>query len=120
MCRLKFGCLACLCLASACGAGWRRVEVAPEQTLRPQQQVQVWSGRQARVLHGVAFGTDSVTGIPFHRPLDCDSCRVAISWIGVDSVRLGDMDHGAYRSIGAAFLAAAVVAGVLYLSVDHD
>jgi hypothetical protein len=77
-----------LCLVNACGAGWHRVEVGPEGELPKRQQVQVWTGQGSRVLHALRLGPDSLTGVPFHLPPDCDSCRVAVPSGTVDSIRL--------------------------------
>jgi hypothetical protein len=43
-------------------------------------------------MYGVVVLTDSLRGIPFPRPLDCDSCRVAIPRAEVDSVRVWKQD----------------------------
>jgi hypothetical protein len=107
-------------LAAGCGGGWHRVEPKPEQDYPPRQQVQVWSNGKARVLHGVSLIGDSLIGIPYHQSLECDSCAVSVPLARVDSLRLGNMERGAYRSIGVGFLAVSVLTGILWLSVDHD
>jgi hypothetical protein len=73
-----------------CGAGWRRSEPVPLGSLPARQQVQVWASGQVLQLHGVIVGADSVSGVPFLKPLDCDSCRVRIPRTEVDSLRIGD------------------------------
>jgi hypothetical protein len=65
-------------------------------------------------------GPDSVTGVPFHLPPDCDSCRVAVARTTVDSMRLGNKERGAVRSLGIGYVALGLAALVLYLSVDSD
>jgi hypothetical protein len=112
--------LAAVWWVSACGAGWHREAIGPESELPPRQQVQLWMDGQSRVLHGVVVGADSVTGVPFHLPLTCDSCRIAVVRSAVDSMRLGNQERGAVRSIGLGFLSLAVAAVVLYFSVDTD
>jgi hypothetical protein len=84
-----------LLLVSACGAGWRREELSPERRLPPRQQVQLWLGDEARILHAVIVGPDSVSGVPFHQPPDCDTCRVVVANSAVDSMRLGNQERGA-------------------------
>jgi hypothetical protein len=111
---------AALGLVTACGAGWHREELAPQSHLSPRQQVQLWVGGQARVLHGVRVGVDSVTGVPFHIPLSCDSSRVAFARSAVDSMRLGSQARGALRRIGLGYAALAGAALLLYFSVDTD
>jgi hypothetical protein len=103
-----------------CGAGWRRIEDPTPRTLPVREQVQLWRGRQDRVLHAVTIRDDSVSGVPFHLPPDCDSCRVVIARSMVDSMRLGNQERGALRSLGLVYLAAGAAALVLYLSVDMD
>jgi hypothetical protein len=108
-----------LLLTAGCGSGWRRVDPAPA-TLRPRQQVQVWSGGHARVLHAVIRDRDSLSGVPFQLPPGCDSCRITLPLATIDSLRVGNMEGGAYKSIGVALLGAVALGAVLYLSVDHD
>lgn len=112
--------VAALWLASACGAGWRREELSSERQLPARQQVQLWQGHQARVLHAVVVGRDSVSGVPFHLPPECDSCRVAVARSEVDSMRLGNKERGALKSFGLGYLALAAAAVVLYFSIDTD
>jgi hypothetical protein len=109
-----------LWLASACGAGWHREQMGPERQLPPRQQVQLWLGHQPRVLHGVIVGPDSVSGVPFHLPPECDSCRVTVARSAVDSMRLGNRERGALRSLGLGYVTLGVAAVILYLSVDTD
>jgi hypothetical protein len=109
-----------LCLVNACGAGWHREEIGPEGDLPPRQQVQIWMGQRSRVLHAVRLGPDSLTGVPFHLPPDCDSCRVAMPSGAVDSIRLGSQERGALRSLGLGYVLVGVAGVLLYLSVDTD
>ena len=62
----------------------------PLGPLPARQQVQVWASGQVLRLHGVIVRADSVSGVPFFKPLDCDSCRVGIPRAEVDSLRIGD------------------------------
>jgi hypothetical protein len=86
--------LAALALVSGC-AGWQRLVVRPETVLPLRQQVQVWEGRHSRVLHAVRFTPDSAIGVPFHQPLNCDSCRIALARGGVHSLRVGNQESPA-------------------------
>jgi hypothetical protein len=108
-----------LLFTAGCGAGWRRVDPAPA-TLPPQQQVQVWSRGHARVFHAVMRTPDSLSGVPFQLPADCDSCRVSLPLSSIDSLRMGNMERGAYRSIGVAVLGMTALGALLWLTVDHD
>jgi hypothetical protein len=61
-------------------------------------------------LHGVIVGADTVSGIPFLKSLDCDSCRVRIQQAEVDSLRIGEPVDSFWKT---AALGAAV--GLLFL-----
>lgn len=76
-----------LCL-TAC-AGWHRVELPPDTTLARRQQVQVWRGTSATVVHAVRVTPDTVSGVPYLLRPSCDSCAIAIPRNQVDSLRLG-------------------------------
>ena len=54
--------------------------------------------------HGVIVTTDSLSGIPFQRPLDCDTCRVAVRLATIDSVRIGNPEAGFWKSAGMVYL----------------
>jgi hypothetical protein len=112
--------VAALWVAGGCGANWHREELSPERQLPARQQVQLWMGDQTRVLHGVIVDSESVSGIPFHRPPDCDSCRVIIARSTVDSMRLGNQERGLLGSMAIGYVALGVAALVLYFSVDTD
>lgn len=84
----------------ACGAGWRQPPQLVPGTLKPRQQVQVWSGGQAARWHGVEVRADSISGVPFMRPLDCDSCRRSLLRASVDSVRVGHPVAGFWKTLG--------------------
>ena len=105
---------------AACGAGWHRLDDLTPRALSARDQVQLWMGQQTRVLHAVTVRPDSVSGVPFHLPPQCDSCRVVIARSVVDSMRLGNQEQGALRSLGLGYLAMGAAALVLYLSVDTD
>jgi len=88
--------------SASCGAGWHRPAQLEPGTLAPRQQVQVWSGGTARRWHAVRVEPDSISGIPYLRSVDCDSCRTALPRAAVDSVRLGDPVAGFWKSVGLA------------------
>ena len=94
-------------------AGWTRVAVQSDTTLAPRQQVQVWQGSHARVLHAVRFSGDSLVGVPFQKPPSCDSCRVAIARSNVDSLRLGNMETPGIAGSALPFILLAMLAVAL-------
>ena len=61
--------------------------------------------------HGVTVTTDSMSGIPFQRPLDCDSCRVAVELTTIDSVRIGSPEGAFWKSAGLVYLFMLALAG---------
>jgi hypothetical protein len=99
-------------LQLGCGAGWRRVAPAEEGALAPRQQVQLWVTGTSVRLHGVEFRHDSVSGIRFLLPLECDSCRVAWPMAVVDSIRTGNPASGLWKGVGLVLGTSIVVAFV--------
>jgi hypothetical protein len=87
-------------LSAACGAGWHRPAQLEPGPLSPRQQVEVWSGGTVRRWHAVHVEPDSISGIPYLRTTDCDSCRTALPRTAVDSVRLGDPVAGFWKGVG--------------------
>src|SRR5258708_22325130 len=87
-------------LACGCGAGWHQRARVPLGALPARKQVQVWQGGTALRWHAVRVGADSVSGIPFQRPVACDSCRIALPRASVDSLRLGSPVAGFWKTVG--------------------
>lgn len=77
--------------------------------LPARQQVQVWASGEVLQLHGVIVGADSVSGVPFLKPPDCDSCRVGIRQAEVDSLRIGDPMDGFWRTAALGVVVTLVV-----------
>jgi hypothetical protein len=104
--------LGLLLATQSCGAGWHRAAQLVPGRLSPRQQVQVWRGGTMLRWHAVRVEPDSINGIPWLRPLDCDSCRRSLPRAGVDSVRLGNPIMGFWKTVGLvlAFPAAIVIA----------
>lgn len=87
-------------VALGCGAGWHQPVSPVAGALPPRQQVQVWRGGTAFQLHAVVVTADSVTGIPYTRPVTCDSCRIGLPRAEADSIRLGNPVAGFWKSFG--------------------
>jgi hypothetical protein len=85
---------------SACSGGWHRVEDVTPRALPPRDQVQVWQGGRATLLHGVKLSSDTLCGVPFVDTPTCDSCRVQIPLEAVDSLRVGNKERGFFRTAG--------------------
>jgi hypothetical protein len=95
----------------ACSAGWERRPL--NEPFPSRQQVQVWHRGRADLLHGVSVDSSTVRGTPYHRPLSCDSCLVTIPRAEVDSVRIGDLSNGLWRSV-ALVGGVVIVSGIIY------
>jgi hypothetical protein len=102
----RVGLLVGLATLVGCGAGWRRQTMLPG-VLAERQQVQVWHRGLVERWHAVVLTTDSVRGIPFLRPVDCDSCRITLPIAEVDSVRTGSSVRGFWR--GTAVVTASLL-----------
>ena len=49
--------------------------------------------------HALRITADSVTGIPFIRPITCDSCRRSVPRSEVDSIRFGNPVAGFWKTL---------------------
>jgi len=107
--RIVAACLSLLILASGCSAGWKRVHPPGPMTYSKRQQVQVWHGTEAVVLHAVAVDSATLSGVPFIEHPDCDSCRIRLPIASVDSVRLGNQERGFLLGVGAVVLSMAIL-----------
>ena len=88
-----------------CTAGWHRVSVPPDTAFEKRQQVQVWQGSHARIVHAVRFTSDSLIGVPFQLPPSCDTCAVAIPRDQIDSLRLGNQEAVGLTTVALPFAA---------------
>ena len=95
--------LICLTLAG-CGPGWHRTDPAPGTALAPTDQFLVHHGGRTDRLHALQVTDDSVAGIPWLKPIDCDSCRIALPRASVDSIRLGHPTAGLWKGYALAAL----------------
>jgi hypothetical protein len=83
-------------LPAACAgglAGWERAPVPIPDSFALRQQVQVWRGDHSLIWHAVERQDSTLSGIPYHRPPDCDSCREKVPLETVDSLRLGSLER---------------------------
>jgi len=102
--------IALLLIAGGCTpVGWHRVDLTSR--FRRREQVKVWSRGSVERWHAVVFSRDSVSGIPYKLPLDCDRCRRSIALTEVDSLRTAT-PLGAWVLIAVG--ATAVVYGLIH------
>jgi hypothetical protein len=60
----------------------------------------VWHQGRVERWHTLVVSTDSISGIPYLRPRDCDSCRTILPRAHVDSIRLGNPVAGFWKTVG--------------------
>lgn len=89
---------------TGCGAGWRQEPATPATTVPPRKQVQIFRGGEMDRWHAVSFTADSVVGIPWLQPIECDSCRRALPLAGVDSIQVGDPSLAFRNSMGVFYV----------------
>jgi hypothetical protein len=53
-----------------------------------RRPLEVWSGGTRHDVHGVRAVGDSVVMVPHWKPPACDSCRIVLPRVAVDSVRV--------------------------------
>jgi hypothetical protein len=85
---------------TACGAGWRQPAQLTPGPWPARRQVQIWVGPEMARWHGVVIRSDSISGVPFLEPPDCDSCRRVLPLARVDSVRVGNPEAGFWKTLG--------------------
>jgi hypothetical protein len=91
-------------LAGAC-TQWTSVTPPYPETLPARQQVQVWSASSRLQLHAVRVDSNTLSGVPFTRPPDCDSCRVALALSEIDSLRVGSPEKTGFMLAALPFVA---------------
>ncbi len=94
-----------LLLAAAGCTGWRRDSDILNTPVPQRQPLQIWSGKNALVAHGVQVRGDSVRAVPRWRPPECDSCARYYALEAIDSVRVREA-----APIRTALLAAVLAA----------
>jgi hypothetical protein len=99
-----------LSLLASCD-GWRGRDGVLGQSLAPRAQVRLWVRGTVHQVHGVRVVGDSVTAVPFIRPLACDSCALRVALHDIDSVQVRAFDRD--KSIFMAILVTPMVYLVL-------
>jgi hypothetical protein len=99
---------------TGCSVAWHPLRSPAPGSLQPRQQVEVWTSGRVYRWHGVVITADSVSGVPYWRPPSCDSCRVALSRVAVDSMRTGDVGDATGRTVGLLLVTGAVLALIYY------
>jgi hypothetical protein len=97
-------------LALAACTQWSRVAAPAPAEFPPRQQVQVWHRSGRADLHGVTVTADSLSGVPFWKALDCDSCRQAFARADIDSLRTGNRETAGILLAAIPLIALGVLA----------
>ena len=109
--RLTVVAITAVALAS-CSA-WHHIELLQPGPFDRAQQVQVWHGGQVDQWHAVVVTPDWISGIPFLQPIECDSCRTALRWWAVDSLRIGSPVRAFWKSVALFFVVPLVTVEVV-------
>jgi hypothetical protein len=112
-------CITLLVPQAACGAGWHRITPPAPTTLPSRQQVEVWQGGRLLRLHAIRLTNDSLSGVPFVKPPDCDSCRVSLARAEVDSMRAGNPTAGLWKTVGLSVVSLVAVVFVGCLTIER-
>jgi len=80
----------------------------------------VWSGSRSYQWHALIVTADSVTGIPFHQPVECTRCRRGLGRGAVDSVRAGRPVAGFWKTFGLVMGGAVAILAVCCRSLGGD
>lgn len=75
-------------LMLAC-ARTQRVALDPEPRFEPRDLVEVWRADSVMRLHAVRIQQDTLSGVHYLSPTTCDTCRVSVPLVAVDSLRAG-------------------------------
>ena len=78
---------------AGCAVGWKPITLDPQTSYKPRDEVQVWMHGQAQRWHGIRVDSNTVSGVPNTRPPECDSCRISVPRMAIDSVRVGDVTN---------------------------
>jgi hypothetical protein len=116
----QVGLLAVLTGCAGGFGGWHQPKPALPQRFSPRQQVQVWHDHRTEVWHGVRRVRDSLSGTPYHRPLECDSCRVSLPITAIDSLRLGNLERPGLVLAALPFYALGVLVVAMRLDGGSD
>src|SRR4051812_26081916 len=66
---------------------WRADNNALNGSHSSRDQFEVWAQDKSRPVHGLRVNGDTVSGVPFTLPANCDSCRIRWLRSDIDSVR---------------------------------
>jgi hypothetical protein len=100
--RTLFAALLCFTI-SACGAGWHRVDPVPSTLIPARKQVLVYHGGAVERWHATTLTSDSIAGVHWLDPIECDSCRTSLPLTAVDSIEIGDPSDGFRNSVGLGY-----------------
>jgi hypothetical protein len=89
---------------AACTAGWKGITPDPAQDYPPRDEMQVWMHGVAQRWHGLRVDSTTVSGVPYTRPPECDSCRITVPRASVDSIRLGHPEAAFWQNMLLLFV----------------
>ncbi|MEO8030843.1 MAG: hypothetical protein ABJC74_17900 [Gemmatimonadota bacterium] len=87
--RSRIARLAGLLMVSLAGcSGTYRVALPPVPPPEQGERFEIWHAGATERWRSLKVTTDSVSGLPFLRPVECEGCRVSLARSAVDSVRV--------------------------------
>jgi hypothetical protein len=83
------------------GCAGRRPTYAHSQVQPPvDQEWRVSAGSRSLTWHAIRLSVDSISGIPLHQRVDCDSCRVTVALTEVDSIQVRNNERTLFVILG--------------------
>ena len=119
---IRLSALALIFAAAMAGCvNWSGGQAPTPQTFAPRTQVKVWTEGHSLRLQAVRFEGDSISGTPYQHSPNCDSCRVAIALISVDSVQSGKSPEALSVALIVGIPALAILIGAaVFAGVGGD
>ena len=111
--RLRVILLIYVSIATSGCTAWHRRDTALEQAPSATRRVQIWAHGRGYDLHGLVLRSDSVFGVPYWKPSNCDSCRIGLARQDVDSLRVREDSYGRNAGLVAAGFAIAIGAALV-------
>jgi hypothetical protein len=110
--RLRIVAFTLALLAVGCHSEWRPRLEEPA-SIKPSDEVMIWTSGSSELWHAVAITSDSVSGIPYETSLECDSCRRSMPLVLVDSMKVRHKTSAKHVAGMSALMVGVAVAATL-------
>ena len=108
--------------AAGCSTYWGQRPLDQPTPVDSNHPVWIWSRGAVNKWYGVVVTQDSVSGVSYEMPLNCNSCRRILPRTQVDSIKVGYAgSHTTAKDVvvGVGVVAAVVAADVLFEYIDY-